>query len=300
MTSSTQAMEYTINFKSKVKGNAILRIVDKLPYKLDLEKSNIAEGVYDENALTITWEQAIAKVDDEIHDVNVTKQISLVYKDVDLTKDKITNTVTGKITLTEFKGEGEDEETFETENAVEGKVKIRYVEKETGKDLAEAKEIRGKVGTDYKTDAIEINGYTNVSSTENTTGKITEAEQEVIYYYESIVTIEPSPEPEPEPTKPVSNTTNTTNTTNTDNITNTTNITNINNNTTVNSTTNVTTTTITTNTQTPVVQNPIKKVIYTGDEANIKRFVIIAVMSGAYIIGMIVIIVVKKRKTKQQ
>ena len=152
MTSSTQAMEYTINFKSKVKGNAILRIVDKLPYKLDLEKSNIAEGVYDENALTITWEQAIAKVDDEIHDVNVTKQISLVYKDVDLTKDKITNTVTGKITLTEFKGEGEDEETFETENAVEGKVKIRYVEKETGKDLAEAKEIRGKVGTDYKTD----------------------------------------------------------------------------------------------------------------------------------------------------
>ena len=51
---------YTINLKSEIAdyiGEGKIKIVDTLPYEIDLEKSNIGEGIYNEETKTITWEK---------------------------------------------------------------------------------------------------------------------------------------------------------------------------------------------------------------------------------------------------
>ena len=68
------------------------------------------------------------------------------------------------------------------------KVTVKYLEKypnEEGKHkvLAPEETINGYVGKEYTTEEKEITGYTFVESTDNTEGKMTKDEIEVIYYY---------------------------------------------------------------------------------------------------------------------
>lgn len=60
---------------------------------------------------------------------------------------------------------------------------VKYLDKETGENLAEQYEIQGYVGKEYETEQKQIEGYTFIEDTKNTTGKMTEDTIEVIYYY---------------------------------------------------------------------------------------------------------------------
>ena len=51
-------IDYNISYKSAIKdyiGNVVVTVVDTLPFEIDEQNSNISNGIYDENNLTITW-----------------------------------------------------------------------------------------------------------------------------------------------------------------------------------------------------------------------------------------------------
>ncbi len=191
ITSRENEIEYTINLKAEVEdytGNGKVTIVDTLPYKIDLGKSNIQNGTYDSEKQTITWEEEIQNINTdesgESHKIDLTKQITLSYIDIDLTQDKMTNTVTGKIELYDTDEKDEKTASFDTNINVTGKVIVKYLEKGTEKELHQSYEIVDKIGKDYNAEKKDIAGYINVE-TINDTGKIKEKDQEAIYYYEN-------------------------------------------------------------------------------------------------------------------
>ena len=191
ITASNQEVPYTIHYEAQIDeyiGEALVTIVDELPYKIDEEKSNLDGGVYNEELQTITWKEELGHINTdtmgEAYKVDVTKNIVLVYKDLDVTESMVTNKVKGTVELyeTEEKNTVETEENVQVE--VEGTVVVKYVEKESGKELETAEEMKGRVGEEYVTLAKDIENYTLVGDTENTKGKYKEGIIEVIYYYE--------------------------------------------------------------------------------------------------------------------
>ena len=105
VTEKDQAVPYTITYSANVDtyiGDAEVTIVDYLPYAIDLDASELDGGNYDENAKTITWTENITDIDTFTNvkkQINITKNISLVYKDLDVTKANVSNRVTGTINL---------------------------------------------------------------------------------------------------------------------------------------------------------------------------------------------------------
>ena len=105
LTEENQIVPYTITYISEIDeyiGDAEITIVDTLPYEIDEEKSDIDLGTYDETTRTITWIENIEKIDTYLNDkkeINIKKEISLVYKNIDVTKANITNTVSGSLYL---------------------------------------------------------------------------------------------------------------------------------------------------------------------------------------------------------
>ena len=66
-------------------------------------------------------------------------------------------------------------------------VEVKYIEKETGHEIAETEKIEGYVGKEYETKEKEVKYYKLKENTENVTGKMTKEKITVIYYYEKQV-----------------------------------------------------------------------------------------------------------------
>ena len=234
ITSSKDKLDYTINFKAEITdyiGGGIVKLVDELPYEIDEEKSELNGGKYDKETKTITWEEELEHINTfekkakltsflasiaskdttnpNVYKIDITKKIKLVYKDIDLTQEKMTNNVKGGVKL-EYKGvKDETTEGADTNINVEGTVKVKYVDKHTNKEILKigkddvqtdvedsitrssdetyGYEITDKVGTEYQTQMKKIENYNYIESTNNEKGKIEEGEIEVIYYYEKMV-----------------------------------------------------------------------------------------------------------------
>ena len=234
ITAKDQKVNYTINLQAEIAeyiGEGKVKIVDTLPYAIDKNKSDLNGGVYDSENKTITWEielkhfntdtgenknkndvgtmientnsnvgEGSTSPNGKIFAINITKQISVVYTDIDLEEEKMTNTVKGKIELSDTSEEDEKVATADTAINVQGKVIVRYVDIDTNKDIVKVDkegniqenenynyEITGKIGTAYTTQEKEIDKYIFVKAI-NATGKIKEKDQEAIYYYESAKT----------------------------------------------------------------------------------------------------------------
>ena len=105
VTNAEQMIDYNIEYTAKIDdytGKATVTIIDTLPYEIDEQKSNISGGTYNAEEKTITWEETIEDIDtytSGTKEITITKQITLVYKDVDVSKEKIENKVTGTIKL---------------------------------------------------------------------------------------------------------------------------------------------------------------------------------------------------------
>ncbi len=201
ITSTEEKANYTINFRSELSnyiGGGRVTIVDTLPFAIDKENSILDGGVYDEQAKTITWTEELGQINTDTlgasYIINITKEISLAYKDIDLTKEKMTNTVTGRIELDSSDTVEVGTTGADTDINVEGKVIVKYVDVETEEEIqGEAEEgtysyeITGAVGEKYETDKKEIPYYVYVKDTENTEGEIGKEETTVIYYYRKMI-----------------------------------------------------------------------------------------------------------------
>ncbi len=185
ITKSSQAISYKIHYTSQITnyiGEGEVIIKDYLPYKIDEKQSKLANGTYDEATKTITWKEAIPHTNGS-RDVDITKEITLVYKDIDPTAETITNNVTGEVKLNETEQHDEAQTKFNTNVNINGTVIVKYEDAETKLEIADREIITGKVGKSYTTKKVDIENYEYVGNSGNTEGKIIEGQQEVIYYY---------------------------------------------------------------------------------------------------------------------
>ncbi|MBQ9658174.1 MAG: MucBP domain-containing protein [Clostridia bacterium] len=192
ITSTKDSVKYKIEYNAEVEnyiGEALVTIVDTLPYKIDTQKSKLNGGVYNEDAQTITWKQTIDHIntnEDGNYEVDITKEIEVLFIDIDTLSDKIENHVKGTIDLYETEKTNTTEDDAETKIDIKGTVIAKYVDKETGKEIAQSIKVTDKVGKDYKTEQKEIDTYEFVEVKGDEEGKIKEGELEIIYYYTKI------------------------------------------------------------------------------------------------------------------
>lgn len=195
ITSSTDKNEYTITYDAIVKnykGNITVTLVDTLPYAIDITKSNIADGIYNEKDKTITWTFTYVSDDAEKDlEISITKVIEVYYKDINASTTSYTNHV--KATLSddiEGTPDNEKETTHTTEVNIKGKVTTHYYIKDTTTKLVDSITTTDKVGESYTTEAKDIEGYNIVSKTPaKYEGTYTEEDIVVIYEYTRKVAI---------------------------------------------------------------------------------------------------------------
>lgn len=189
ITSKEDKFNYTINYQTEINnyiGNATVTVIDYLPLAIDLTQSDLNGGTYDKDNLTITWVINYNDIDtynNGVYKITVTKELVLVYEEIDPTIDKITNRVETQVrtNITEDK----DDDEFDTEVDIEGTVKVMYVD-DAGNELADMITMTGKVGTEYTTEEKEFDDYVLVLVEGEKAGKYVEGETIVTYIYTQI------------------------------------------------------------------------------------------------------------------
>jgi len=94
-----EAVSYEINYKSTIDdyiGAATIKVVDYLPEAIDITKSNLSGGTYDDQEKTITWEIYETGIDTFVNgekEITFTKDISVVYIGLTGNEGTITNKV---------------------------------------------------------------------------------------------------------------------------------------------------------------------------------------------------------------
>lgn len=84
---ANQKFVYNIKYSGNVRdyiGKGVLEIVDTLPYKIDIDKSDLAGGEYDEEHKTIKWKILVNNINsfDNNGNVEIIKTFGVVYKDL--------------------------------------------------------------------------------------------------------------------------------------------------------------------------------------------------------------------------
>ena len=189
VTSSTQEVNYNIKYDATIKdyiGASLVTIVDHLPYSIDVEKSELDGGIYDSVSNTITWTENIDHIntyENGDYQVAIDKNITVIFTNLDATTRSFVNKVNGTIDLYETEKTNTQETTYETKVEIPGNVVVKYVDKDTGIEIAESEQQIGLAGDAYTTEQKDIYGYTFVDSTNNTYGNMIEGTIEVTYYY---------------------------------------------------------------------------------------------------------------------
>ena len=116
--------------------------------------------------------------------LNIQKNIELKYLNIDTTKDKMTNNVLGII-------ETDDRNAFVESNYntlidINGKIIVKYIEKDSNKDLIDSINIIDKVGKVYNLDKKEIEGYKLVEHPEYDEYSYEEGENTLYFMYERL------------------------------------------------------------------------------------------------------------------
>ena len=214
LTEEDGKVTYTIKYNASIQnyiGKAKMTLVDTLPAKIDVSRSNLAEGKYNEETNTITWEQTIegidtSKCENKTYTNTMQKVIEVVYKNQD-ENAKLVNVVKGT-TVTYYPDDdpikpGEEKKKVEAETEVpvkqeyiKGKIIVEYKDIDTNEDIPYINEKgekklynyneEGKIGKDYKTSEKDIPYYELVKIPENKEGKFKKEDQTIIYYYRKL------------------------------------------------------------------------------------------------------------------
>ena len=99
----TDEITYDIVYKATLEdyiGEAEVTIVDKLPYQIVVDSSDLAGGTYDATAKTITWTETIKDInsyENKNNEITINKTIKVVYTGINQGTTNIKNVITGKI-----------------------------------------------------------------------------------------------------------------------------------------------------------------------------------------------------------
>ena len=179
---------YRVNYQAKIDdyiGDAVVTITDTLPFEINEASSNLANGIYNSGNKTITWTITLEDINTYTNDskvVNIPLEYTVVYEDLDATLTSMTNIVNGKIVVDTTEPNEVSDDAVTPIN-VNGKVIAKYIDTD-GEVLNTQIETSGKVGTDYTTNALDIDGFTLDHVEGNTTGKYTVNDIVVTYVYE--------------------------------------------------------------------------------------------------------------------
>ena len=195
-------VQYSIKYNATITqyiGEAKATVIDYLPYKIDVNKSDLAGGTYDEETKTITWVQDLGHINtvkDDDFKVEITKQIKVNYIDIDAKAEKMTNKVKGKVELIPTGEKDEVEAEHDTILNLLGKIIVKYKDIDTDLDIPYTDENgeqkyynydeEGYIGDDYTTKKKDIPYYEFVKVTDNKEGQFKKETQTIIYYYRKL------------------------------------------------------------------------------------------------------------------
>ena len=173
-------VNYTIGYDAYIEdyvGEVTLTIVDELPYAIDVNKSNIGNGIYNSENNTITYvvNKTISEND---RTISFEQDILVFYSEI--LESSINNKVISTLVYGDNTTNCEDE--FVTE-VLNGEVIVKYVDSENN-ELAESVKMTDLVGNDYITKAIAIEGYHLVETPDSATGKYVDGTIIVTYVYD--------------------------------------------------------------------------------------------------------------------
>lgn len=177
---------YKLNYKAVIKdyiGNAEVTYIDKLPYEIDEEKSDISGGKYNKETKTIVWEETYNKINMG-KEITFTKEIKVVYIGIEDTDRIMTNEIETTIKLDNK--ESTVTSDYDTDIKIPGEIVIHYYDKETKEKLAKDIEKTDLIGNQYVSEEKEFEGYKLVSKPESKVHIYKEKKQEFSYEYEKI------------------------------------------------------------------------------------------------------------------
>ena len=177
---------YKLNYKAVIRdyiGDAKVTYIDKLPYEIDEEKSDISGGKYNKESKTIIWEETYEKIDME-KEITFTKEINVVYIGIEDTDRIMTNEIETTIKLDNK--ESTVTSDYDTDIKIPGEIVIHYYDKETKEKLTKDIEKTDLIGNQYVSEEKEFEGYKLVSKPESNVHIYKEKKQEFSYEYEKI------------------------------------------------------------------------------------------------------------------
>ena len=160
ITSSKDKVFYQIDYSTIFTdyiGDATITIVDTLPYPIEIDNSNLDGGVYNAANGTITWNINANINSYQNNKYTVTKNVELLYKNIDTTQDIMSNNVSGSTVIDNEKITVET--SHNTYIDINGTINIKYIDNDSGNELLESITSIDKVGKKYELIEKEIEGY---------------------------------------------------------------------------------------------------------------------------------------------
>ena len=193
ITDANQEIPYSIKYSGKIDkyiGTAKVTIIDKLPFEIDEAKSDIGDGIYDSVNKTITFIENINGIDtykDGIKEVNVVRNIKVVYKNLRITPDAkdVNNQVSVNIDLKDTNKKIDENGGKKIPTDLTSKVIVKYIVPGDNGKVSEDKVIEGKVGEEYHTtppDNVD-NDYELIKVEGDPDGIITQEPKTISYIY---------------------------------------------------------------------------------------------------------------------
>ena len=193
ITDANQEIPYSIKYSGKIDkyiGTAKITIIDKLPFEIDEAKSDIGDGVYDSVNKTITFIENINGIDtykDGVKDIDVIRNIKVVYKDLKITPEAkdVNNQVSVNIDLKDTNKKIDENGGKKIPIDLTSKVIVKYIVPGDNGKVSEDKVIEGKVGEEYHTtppDNVD-NDYELIKVDGDPDGVITQEPKIISYIY---------------------------------------------------------------------------------------------------------------------
>lgn len=178
-------VSYEINYTAEIAdyiGSVEVTLVDKLPYPIDEDESELDDGDYNEDDLTLTWvTTTTCNTYTGCDKVELTHNISLVYVGA-AARDLLVNTAEATVKLDSKDNDAAD--SAETEVRTPSKIIFRYTDID-GNEIEEEIEEDGIVGDVSDRRPPEIPGYVLVQDTDDDL-TFEENEKIITYHYEKI------------------------------------------------------------------------------------------------------------------